>query len=57
MRIPKGKRTRIGGVIVVCLLAMAAYDARWGPPACDSDVWPFPIKPKTMFGISIGFET
>ncbi len=50
-----GKRTMIGGATVAVLLAMAVHDARWGPPACNSEAWAFPIKPKMIFGLSIGF--
>lgn len=50
-----GKKTKIAGAVLAALLAMAAYDTRWGPPACESDVWAFPIKPKMIFGLSIGF--
>lgn len=55
MTLVLGKKTKIGGAVLAVLLAMAAYDTRWGPPACDSDAWAFPIKPKMIFGLSIGF--
>lgn len=51
-----GTKSRVAVALLAALLAMAAYDTRWGPAPCAAQATGFPLKPKMIFGLSIGFE-
>lgn len=55
MKLPFGKGAKFGVAVLAVVLAMTAYDTRWGPPACDATATGLPLKPKMIFGLSIGF--